>query len=305
LATSTTTGAVYGVGTYGTSRYGQVGVIVVPDGVVGTLHPEPGFVVRANGLHVIVDVNDFEMVGSVGSVAVRLGVTVPVTGVVGTGQVGSTTVVAKALVSPTGVEGTTAVGSVTVKLNATVSVTGVSSSGSIGQTTVVGKASVLPTGVEGTGQVNTVVANSENRIYPTGVSATGEVGADSVVSGASNFTVTGEEMLGITGDAEAAINIAALVSGVSATTSLGTIAVFENEVEVPDSSFATGIAGTVTITTTSFNYGAVADQYDRKRTVFVSRQTTASDRTILVPYVPRVVYVSRKTTSSERTQLAA
>jgi stress response protein YsnF len=37
------------------------------------------------------------------------------------------------------------------------------------------------------------------------------------------------------------------------------------------------------------------------RTVYVERQTTSSDRTVLVPFENRKVYIERQTTSAERT----
>jgi hypothetical protein len=85
--------------------------------------------------------------------------------------------------------------------------------------------------------------------------------------------------------------------------------------------------GSVTISTTSFNYAAVASQYSRNRTVYVERHTLSKDRTVMVaqdirkvyvearsttgmrtssvPLLPRKAYMYRKTTSSDRSVLVA
>ena len=51
---------------------------------------------------------------------------------------------------------------------------------------------------------------------------------------------------------------------------------------IPDGVQATGSLGSVNITATEFDYTTVANNYERRRTVFVHRRTTASDRTVKV-----------------------
>ena len=51
---------------------------------------------------------------------------------------------------------------------------------------------------------------------------------------------------------------------------------------IPDGVQATGSLGSVNITATQFDYTTVANNYERRRTVFVHRRTTASDRTVKV-----------------------
>jgi len=90
------------------------------------------------------------------------------------------------------------------------------------------------------------------------------------------------------------------VSGLEATASLGTAVVRDNARPTFDGLVATGNIGTVSVTTTIFDYNAVAALYDRSRAVLVERRSTAIERTAAVSFVDRKVYVERQTTSSER-----
>lgn len=51
---------------------------------------------------------------------------------------------------------------------------------------------------------------------------------------------------------------------------------------IPDGVKATSSLGEESITATQFDYTAVADNYERRRTVHVHRSTTSSDRTVKV-----------------------
>lgn len=51
----------------------------------------------------------------------------------------------------------------------------------------------------------------------------------------------------------------------------------------------------------TFDFEAVRDTFSQKRTVYVERQTTASDRTINVSAFPRVAFAVRQTTTGDRT----
>ena len=130
-----------------------------------------------------------------------------------TGQVGSVSVTGDALVSVTGVSGTTGLGSATVQAAASVSVTGVSATGiagytvwnvtvdldgwgrgtwgqnawneslglvatgAVGSVTVQEGAGVFPTGVAGTTALGNVVAVGDGAIDVLGNAATGQVGS--------------------------------------------------------------------------------------------------------------------------------
>ena len=68
---------------------------------------------------------------------------------------------------------------------------------------------------------------------------------------------------------------------------------------------ATGAIGTVAVTVTVFDYAAVASLYDGKRTVYVERQSTGKERTVLVLAESRRVYVDRQSTGYDRTSYVA
>ena len=113
--------------------------------------------------------------GAVGSVAVSTDHAIAVTGVAGTGAVGSVTATGGANVTVTGVAGTGAVGSVTVSTGVSVSATGVAGTGAVGSVTATGGATVTVTGVAGTGSVGDVTTKLDFTVYVTGESATGSV----------------------------------------------------------------------------------------------------------------------------------
>ena len=126
---------------------------------------------------------------------------VSVDGIAATGSVGSLTVIAKANVSPDGtVPGATGEVapdlSVTVVAEANSPVTGLSASGSVGGVTVVAKANVSPDGVAATGAVapdlsDTVIAKAN--VSPSGTvpGATGQAGEISSVQANADVSVTG------------------------------------------------------------------------------------------------------------------
>lgn len=61
-----------------------------------------------------------------------------------------------------------------------------------------------------------------------------------------------------------------------------TYAVVNSLKVIPDGVKATSVLGEESITATQFDYTAVADNYERRRTVHVHRSTTSSDRTVKV-----------------------
>ena len=79
-----------------------------------------------------------------------------ITGVSGTGAVGTVTPTADAAAPVTGVAGTSEVGTVTLGLGATTFPTGVEAAGDVTTATARGKASVFPTGVSATGAVTAI-----------------------------------------------------------------------------------------------------------------------------------------------------
>jgi len=139
------------------------------------------------------------------TVAVRPGgfISVPVTGVSGTGQVGTVGVDNNEVVDATGVFGTSAVGTVQIALPRQVLVTGESATGEVGDVAVTGEAFVVPTGAVGLGQVGNLQ-----------------------FIGLANVSVTGVEGVGAVGDVDIRTGLAVFVNGVLCTAQLGEIAVW-------------------------------------------------------------------------------
>ena len=129
---------------------------------------EPFAELEDTGLKVIiqtgtgVSVTGVEGTGTVGSVAIDAAANVPVTGVSATGEVDSVSVIGEANVSPTGVAATGAPGTVTI-----VEGTGVN---------------VAITSPRLQGQVGIVAPNAEIKVFLTGVAGTGQTSGASVVS---------------------------------------------------------------------------------------------------------------------------
>jgi hypothetical protein len=109
-----------------------------------------------------------------------LSVTVEVTGVVGTGQLGTASAGQFVTVVPTGVSASTTIGNVTIDavFNVTDVVNGVSATISIGTYSVAtqGNELVVTNGVAATGAIGTPATNFDSVITPTGQTATGEIG---------------------------------------------------------------------------------------------------------------------------------
>lgn len=173
---------------------------------------------------------------------------VSVTGVAGTGSVGSVTVTGTSVTTPTGVEATGQVGSVTVSVatNASVSVAGIAATGAVGAATVAGKAIVAPTGLTATGQVGTATAYLNLNVQTTGVSATGQVGSVTVAAKAS-VSPTGIAGTGHVGAATVVAKARVSVTGVAAAGSIGSITVASSIAVSVTGVAATGQVGPVTI----------------------------------------------------------
>jgi hypothetical protein len=63
--------------------------------------------------------------------------------------------------------------------------------------------------------------------------------------------------------------------------------------------------GPISVTTIQFDYEAVKDLYNRKRTVYVPRSSVSSERVVVVPVMNRLVYVPRESVSAERKGLVS
>jgi hypothetical protein len=121
----------------------------------------------------------------------------------------------------------------------------------------------------------------------------------------ANTGLVGVEGISSLGIVAALAKALVTISGVSATTALGDVVVANNARPTFDGVSATGAVGTVTVTTTIFDYPAVAHLYDRRRTIYVERQSTAKERTVMVLAQSRRVYVDKNPTDYDRTSYVA
>ena len=280
---------IYGVGEYGTASYGVVSADVAITGV------------GATALTRTVHISAFEvditeplnvtpaLTGSVGSL--EFSNTVTLSGVVGTAQIGTVspniafgitgvsatgatnTVTENVTAKPTGVVGTFTLNAAGLDIRSInrVPVTGSPMTGSIG-TLGVGASESITTGIEATGQIGTVKPNVAE-------SATGVVGTFSVntvtITGTANTTLTGVEGVGQIGEVEDQ-PLERIATGVFATGAIGSLTLHT-------AAGLTGVVGTFSVgtpTVTGIIFNFVANDYDRKRVVYVPRQDTVAERRV-------------------------
>lgn len=161
------------------------------------------------GTNVTVNLTGVEGTGDVGALTVTTteNATVTLDGVAGTGQVGTLTVntTENVSVSLDGVEGTGEVGDLTVNTagDVTVNLDGVAGTGQVGALTVTGDATTTLTGVEGAGEVGDLTVETDNDVTVNlaGVSGTGHVGTLTVTT-TENVTV---ELVGVQGTGQVGI----------------------------------------------------------------------------------------------------
>jgi len=196
----------------------------------------------------IVPVTGVEGTGEVGSVTTVTDQILSVTGLEATGEVGTATVTAPIAIPVTGLEATGQVGTVTVDGLANVDVTGVEGTGEVGSVTVVGAANTAVTGLEATGEVGTATVEVTVTQPVTGLEATGEVGTTTVTT-EQILDVTGLEGTGEVGSVTVAAGGAIFVpvTGVEATGGIGSVTV-EGIANVPVTGLeASGAVGSVTV----------------------------------------------------------
>lgn len=228
--------ARYGVGIYGTSRYGEVNVAASIAGVSATGAIAP---LVAGGFEVDIS----ERLGSVAA----------------TGSAGA------------------------VQANITEIIGGVAATSSVGTVTL--SNTVTPTGVQATGFVNTVEEKPTevlNSVSAIGTAGTVQVNVAEVLTGVS--------ATGSIGTPQPIVSFSVDVIGVSAVASLGTVEAKTTEV-VNIGVSATGAVGSLTLHTTAgisgvqgtftvgtgtysgvqFDFNAVRELYDRRRTSMIDR----------------------------------
>ena len=192
------------------------------------------------------DMNIFEAWSSLLYAPSSGSVTVPVTGVAGTGNVGSVTVATDQVIAVTGLQATGNVGTVTVVTDQVIAVTGLEATGQVGSVNVALGATVPVTGLEATGGVGSVTVATDQVIAVTGLEATGQVGTVAV-SIPVDVAVTGLEATGQVGTVDVTFGITVPVTGLEATGNVGSVNVTTDQVIAVTGQEATGELGTVTV----------------------------------------------------------
>lgn len=183
--------------------------------------------------------------GSVGTVTVSLPRSVAVTGLAGTGAVGSTTQSGKGNVTLSNLLANTAIGSTTIKVNNSATLTGVVGTSALGTVTAAFTLNVPVTGVAGTGAVGDVTITNSGSVVVTGVAATGQIGT-AVGSSPNSAILTGFELASALGTVTVSAKANVPVTGLSSTITLGTAtAIIGTVVAVTSPGDMTGSIGTV------------------------------------------------------------
>jgi hypothetical protein len=170
----------------------------------------------------------------------------------------------------------------------------VSTVGAVGDVVVAADANVDVIGVEAAAVLGQASQRTVNRVEVAGLEAVGAVG-DVVVAADANTAVDGVTASALINNVvvRAASNV--IIAGV-----VGNGVINDNVTFKLDCKFdvngvvGVGIVGILSVTTTSFDYEAVKDLYDRKRTVYVERGTTSIERTAFVEFESRFVYVESR-----------
>jgi hypothetical protein len=292
MASTVRSGAIYGIGVYGTDRYGVSNVTYTPDGVFATGSSDSGVVIIGDALSVVVGVSCTAAVGGVGVVGVAVTNAI---GVEATGFVNDdVSFKLDCKFEVNGFAATTAVGDVVIAADANVGLNGVAAVGVVGDVVIAADAVTDVTGVEATAILGTASQRTINRIEVDGVEAVGAVG-NVVIVAKANIGLDGVTSFGVVNNVivRAASNV--IMNGVVSNTIINDNITYKLDCKFGvNGVLSTGLIGVVAITTTSFDYEAVKDLYDRKRTVFVERGTTSADRTVYVDSESRLVYVESR-----------
>ena len=175
---------------------------------------------------------------------------VPLTGVAGTGAIGTVTIITDMTATLPAVSGTGEVGDISTQSDTTNTLPGVVSSGLAGDIDVstVDVTYVTPTGVEGTGEVGNLAVITDAAIVINGVSGTGEAGTLTVSTEENQTTIlTGVEGVGGVGTVIAFSDAILTLTGVQAQSATGDVAVVSSSTATLTGVVGTGAVGTLTV----------------------------------------------------------
>ena len=186
--------------------------------------------------------------------------TATITGVSGSGQVGTLFPSGNASVSLPGASGAGSVGNVVASVSAATAITGVNGAGQVGNTTQTGAANVAVSTVAGTGQVGTVSASGigapDGNVAITGIAGTGQVGT-LAASGNGAVSITGIAATGSVGSVTPSVTVTTTITGAIGTGSVGTTTQTGAANATVSSAVGIGLVGTVSATGTSQDGNAV------------------------------------------------
>lgn len=280
MASSTQTGAIYGIGTYGTAQYGIANISTVVDGVQAVGTTDPDIVITADANHVITSVQGVSANGGVGQV-IGNAVEEP-TGVEATGTAGTVAVAHNARPTFDGVEGTGAVGTVVTTADSVVETTAPARIDTgVDQAIVVADSNFEVTGVEGTSALGTPTQVTVNRVPVTGIEATGAIG-DPVIGNNAVPALIDSDTVVSTGSVGTVTITAAAVpepTGVSGTGAVGTVVLVAGAITELSQVTGTAQHGSVTVSET--------------QNVFDVANRSALRVAKVPPAPPRIVYVGR------------
>lgn len=301
MSSTTRSGAVYGIGTYGSAVYGVSNVTFVPDGVIGTITSDSGVFIIGDSNHVVVSLVAPALEGTVGVVGVAV---TSLVGVSATAFVNdNVTFSLGCIFDVSGNEAAVDVGSLNVVAKAVTSLVGIENSTAIGSVVVLADANILTIGAEAITSLGEVVVKSVNRIPVDGVEAASFVGSLSV-TGTSLYSLVGIPLSIVLGTSEVtADSVYGVSSAGEAAFSVGDVSISENARPTFVGLRVEALTSSVSVINTLFDFNAVANQYSLLRTVFVEDRASSADRRLLVAAENRTVYVELATAVNERTSL--
>ena len=171
----------------------------------------------------------------------------------------------------------------------------------LGQSVASADANSYPAGNEIVVSIGTATTVTNNRVPVVGFEVESSVNDAWTIIGYSNYEMVGVETLTVLGiPIIAADSNYAISSGEDITSLLGDPVVANNAIPTFDSLFANMAVDSVSVSTTSFDYNAVADAYARFRTILINPGATSAQRKVIVEQQCRTVAVARASSSSDR-----
>ena len=194
---------------------------------------------------------------------------------------------ADASFSLTGVAGTGAIGTPDISSRTNVDLTGVQANGAAGSATAAAEAVVVPSAVTATGAAGAITVDGGVGTTPTitmTTAFTASLGSITVSAGfgptiqpvgfgleiiTDSLLVDGDEVV-----VESDANISLAGKGVSATTANNTVTLDCKAVVIPTGVQGTFTVGDETIDAVQFDYEAVKENYSRDRTAYIGEYST-------------------------------